>query len=99
MTSRLGLCSVDGRGECTGRVRVRRMLEVRNLAVDDEAAEKAGLPIRDVRAALLPLHECRLVAPIVEARHRSQMGFRTDKDLNRAAFLPGGGHPIQVVRV
>src|SRR5450755_1112087 len=74
------------------------MREAGYLTVSDKPAV-ARLPVREVRAALLPVGEGRLVAPVVQPRHRAQVRFGADVGPHRAAFLPGGQGPPRVVRV
>ena len=44
----------------------------------------------DRLAALLPVHQGRLVAPIVDVSHGADLGLAADTILHRAAFEPVG---------
>lgn len=69
-----------------------------NLAIGDEAV-KAGLPIGKAPAGWVPLHEGRLVAPIVDVSHGAEVGLAAGKILHRAAFESAGTGPVDAVFV
>jgi hypothetical protein len=48
----------------------------------------------DRPAALLPVHEDRLGAPVVDVRHGAEVGFAADTLLPRAVFEPVGAGPV-----
>ena len=75
-----------------------RMGQSRPLAAGNKAPV-AVLPVRQVRARLLPLDEGRLIAPVIDTAHRVQMWFAADERVHQVALLPDRPGPVGIVRL
>jgi len=88
----------DWGGKVAGVMGLGRMGQSRPLAAGDKAPV-AVLPVRKVRARLLPLDEGRLVAPVIDTAHRVQMRFAAHERVHQVALLPDRSGPVGIVRL